>query len=79
MNTAQLLTDIEQLPLEAQLQLEEFINTIKKKYQALDNKPQPTITKGDETIDTNEFFGIWADRPRDLETIRKQAWQRSEI
>jgi hypothetical protein len=79
MNTAQLLTDIEQLPLEAQLQLEEFIDSIKKKYQPLENNAQPSINKVDETIDTNEFFGIWADRPRDLETIRKQAWQRPKI
>jgi hypothetical protein len=59
MNTTQLLNDIEQLPLEAQQKIEGFIVSMKELYQPIKNKREPTITKGDKTIDPTEFFGMW--------------------
>jgi hypothetical protein len=38
-----------------------------------DNVP---IVKGDKKIDPTALFGIWANKPRSLENIRKDAWQR---
>ena len=78
MNTAQLLNDIEQLPIEAQQKIEEFITAIKNDYLSAEKKPQPSITKGDKTIDPTELFGLWQEHPRNLDDIRKQSWQRSE-
>ena len=78
MNTAQLLHDIEQLPPEAQHQIEDFIAFIKTRYQSVENKRQPEITKGDKNINPTDLFGLWAKQPRNLANIRKQAWQRSE-
>ena len=78
MNTAQLLNDLEQLPPEAQHQVEDFIAFIKKRYQSVENKRQPEITKGDKNINPTDLFGLWAKQPRNLANIRKQAWQRSE-
>jgi len=78
MNTAQLLHDIEQLPPEAQHQIEDFIVFIKTRYQSVESKRQPEITKGDKNINPFDLFGLWAERPRNLTDIRKQAWQRSE-
>jgi hypothetical protein len=34
------------------------------------------IIKGDKKIDPTSLFGIWANKPRSLENIRKDAWQR---
>jgi len=34
------------------------------------------VTKGDKKINPNDLFGIWANKPRSLENIRKDAWQR---
>jgi hypothetical protein len=34
------------------------------------------VIKGDKKIDPTGLFGIWADKPRSLENIRKDAWQR---
>jgi hypothetical protein len=78
MNTAQLLNDLEQLPPEAQHQIEDFIAFIKTRYLSVENKRQPEITKGDKNINPSDLFGLWAERPRNLTDIRKQAWQRSE-
>jgi hypothetical protein len=78
MNTIQLLNDIEQLPPEAQNQIEDFIAFIKKRYQSVENKRQPEITKGDKNINPADLFGLWAEQPRNVADIRKQAWQRSE-
>ena len=78
MNTTQLLNDIEQLPPEAQHQVEDFIAFIKKRYQSVENKRQPEITKGDKNINPADLFGLWAEQPRNIADIRKQAWQRSE-
>lgn len=36
------------------------------------------INKGDKKIDPNSLFGIWANKPRSLENIRKDAWQRDQ-
>jgi hypothetical protein len=38
-----------------------------------DNVP---LTKGDKKIDPASLFGMWANKPRCLEDIRKDAWQR---
>lgn len=78
MNTVQLLHDIEQLPPEAQHQIEDFIVFIKTRYQSVESKRQPEITNGDKNINPSDLFGLWAERPRNLTDIRKQAWQRSE-
>jgi hypothetical protein len=77
MKTAQLLNDIEQLPPEAQQKIETFIISMKQLYQPVKNKRQPTITKGDKTIDPTEFFGMWKEQPKNLADIRKKAWHRS--
>ena len=76
MNTAQLLNDIEQLPPEAQQKIEEIVGLMKNFYLSAENKPQPSITKGDKSIDPNSLFGLWKDQPRNLTDIRKQGWQR---
>jgi predicted nucleic acid-binding protein len=53
MNTTQLLNDIEQLPPEAQHQIEDFIAFIKTRYQST------TKTK----LSEEEFVGMWSNRP----------------
>jgi len=40
-----------------------------------DNSSVPVI-KGDKKLDPESLFGIWANKPRSLEQIRKAAWQR---
>ncbi len=55
MNTAQLLNDIEQLPTEAQHQIEDFIVFIKTRYQLVKNIPRPE-TKGDKKLDFKSFL-----------------------
>jgi hypothetical protein len=42
-------------------------------------KKVTNITKGDKSIDPTELFGMWADKPRSIEDIRKQGWQRNHI
>ncbi|SJM93010.1 hypothetical protein CRENPOLYSF2_3030023 [Crenothrix polyspora] len=91
MNATQLLNDIEQLPTEAQHQIEDFIAFIKSRYQSTNKtklsdeefvgmwSDRPEITKGDKEIDPAELFSIWDGQPRDLSNIRKVAWQRSEL
>lgn len=70
MNTAQLLNDIEQLPLEAQLQLETFIETLKSRYL------KTTKTQ----LADEEFVGLWKNREdmQDssawLKTMRENQW-----
>jgi hypothetical protein len=44
-----------------------------------ENKPTPKIIKGDKTLNPTDLFGAWQDQPRNLNTIRKQAWQRSGL
>jgi hypothetical protein len=90
MNSAQLLNDIEQLPPEAQRQVEDFIAFIKLRYQSTNKtklsdeefigmwSDRPEITKGDKEVNPAELFSIWDRQPRNLSNIRKAAWQRSE-
>ena len=52
MNTAQLLNDIEQLPIEAQQKIEEFITAIKNDYLATKNIK----------LSQEEFVGLWHNR-----------------
>lgn len=51
------------------------INTVN--ITSSDNTAAPVI-KGDKTIDPKSLFGIWAEKPRLLENIRKAAWQRNQ-
>jgi hypothetical protein len=105
MYTAQLIHDLEQLPPEAQHQIEDFIVSIKSRYRSapktklseeefvgmwrdrpemqdsiqwVKNSRQSETTQGDKTIDPSDLFGLWAENPKNLTDIRKQAWQRSE-
>ena len=47
----------------------------KVKVISADDNAIPVI-KGDKKIDPTSLFGIWANNPRSLENIRKDAWQR---
>jgi len=38
---------------------------------------QPSITRGDKTLDPNGLLGIWKDNPRTLEEIHQAAWERT--
>ncbi|NOT15535.1 MAG: DUF2281 domain-containing protein [Methylotenera sp.] len=78
MDATQLVYEIEQLPPQAQHQIEDFIAFIKTRYQADEKKRQPEITQGDKQINASELFGIWEKQPRTIADIREQAWQRSE-
>ncbi len=40
------------------------------------NKKAVKVTKGDKSLDPSDLFGMWKDTPRDLENLRRQAWQR---
>jgi hypothetical protein len=35
-----------------------------------------SVIKGDKSVDPKDLFGIWADKPRSLESIRKDAWNK---
>lgn len=35
------------------------------------------VKKGDKTLNPTELFGMWADKPRNLQDIRKNDWQRN--
>lgn len=72
----QLVNEINQLPPEAQREIADFAAFLTARYQAA-NRPLPTITTGDKSVDPDELFGLWKDEPRTLEAIRKDAWQRS--
>lgn len=52
------------------------ISTVKV-ISANDTDTAVKVSKGDKKIDPKGLFGIWADKPRTLENIRKDAWQRS--
>jgi hypothetical protein len=73
------------LPKKTKLSEEEFVGMWGNRPEMQDstewvrNKRQPTITKGDKTIDPTEFFGMWKEQPKNLADIRKKAWQRSEL
>jgi hypothetical protein len=56
MDTTQLLNDIEQLPPEAQQKIEEIVGLMKDYYLSAENKPKPSITKGDKSINPDNFL-----------------------
>lgn len=56
--------DTRSLPLHAS----DTINAIKN---------NPSIVRGDKSIDPTPLFGIWADKGITLEKIREKAWKRS--
>lgn len=75
MNTAQLLNDIEQLPPEAQHQVEDFIAFIKTRYQPT------TKTK----LSEEEFVGMWSNRPEMqdskqwVKNTRQSEWSKDDV
>jgi hypothetical protein len=42
-----------------------------------DGKKDLPVIKGNKKLDPQELFGIWAEKPRTLENIRKAAWHRN--
>jgi hypothetical protein len=38
---------------------------------------EPTITKGDKSINPTELFGIWKDSPKTTEDLRSNNWKRN--
>jgi hypothetical protein len=38
---------------------------------------EPTITKGDKTIDPSELFGIWKETPKTIDDLRSNGWKRN--
>ncbi|MFB9842674.1 hypothetical protein [Mucilaginibacter ginsenosidivorans] len=48
------------------------INTVK----VISIDENALLIKGDKKIDPKELFGMWAEKPRSLDNIRKTAWQR---
>jgi len=75
MNTAQLLNDIEQLPPEAQHQIEDFIAFIKTRYQPA------TKTK----LSEEEFVGMWSNRAEMqdstqwVKNTRQSEWSKNDV
>lgn len=75
MNTAQLLNDIEQLPPEAQHQIEDFISLIKARYQS--------ATKA--KLSEEEFVSMWRDRPEMQDSTqwvrntRQSEWLKDDV
>jgi len=58
--------------------LSELFNTFnlnKVKVISAEDNDKPII-KGDKKIDPTSLFGIWANEPRSLESIRKDTWQK---
>ncbi len=47
----------------------------KEQTPKLTTNYRPQITYGDKDIDPCALFGIWKEKPRNLEDIRKKAWQ----
>ncbi len=37
----------------------------------------PKITKGNKKLDPKSLFGLWQAKPRNLEEIRSETWQRN--
>ena len=40
-------------------------------------KKKMRLTKGDKSLDPSSLFGMWANKPRSIEAIRQQGWQRN--
>ena len=38
---------------------------------------EPSVTKGDKTLNPTELFGLWENNPLNLQDIRKQNWKRN--
>jgi hypothetical protein len=38
---------------------------------------EPTITKGDKSINPTELFGIWKENPKSIEDLRSNNWKRN--
>ena len=57
--------------------LSAFFKTFKiNKVKVISTDDEISVIKGDKKIDPKGLFGIWANEPRSLENIRKDAWQR---
>ena len=75
MNTTQLLNDLEQLPPEAQHQIEDFIGLIKTRYQST------TKTK----LSEEEFVGMWSNRAEMqdstqwVKNARQSEWSKNDV
>jgi len=39
---------------------------------------KPNIRKGNKSINPKELFGIWKERPRNIEDIRAKSWDRKK-
>lgn len=52
------------------------INTVKVVSA---NDTDMLIKRGDKKIDPKSLFGIWANKPRSLENIRRDAWHRNHV
>ncbi|GAA4208683.1 hypothetical protein GCM10022289_32930 [Pedobacter jeongneungensis] len=39
---------------------------------------KPNILKGNKSLNPKELFGIWKDKPRNIEDIRANAWDRKK-
>lgn len=74
------LQELEELPLEAQQQIIDFIDFIKMRYRSAlipaEKLQKAYIDKGDKKINPNDLFGMWKDHPRNLDDIRSAAWKR---
>ena len=74
MNIRQLINDIEQLPPEAQRQIENFIAFIKTRY------PPATKTK----LSEEEFVGMWSNPPQIqdssqwVQNIQESEWSKGD-
>jgi len=53
-----------------------MLNTMEIGNFEITEIPQPSITKGDKSLDPTGLFGIWKDAPRQLADVRTQAWTR---
>jgi hypothetical protein len=59
------------------LQMLKSLNITNISIKEMPSEHQPTITKGDKTLDPQALFGIWLDQPRTLEQVRTEAWKRN--
>ena len=52
-----------------------------REYEAVETETYSLVPviKGDKNIDPSGLFGIWANKPRKIEDIRKAPWERTTI
>lgn len=64
------------IPNEAEAQwLVELLKRLQVPFEVeADEAIEPTLQKGDKTINPDSLFGIWEKEPRTLEEIRTKAW-----